>query len=59
MSEEALMRWLQKAFQEGRVQAMLEGMFAQGFINHELWASYLKSCDDFRFRVGFRAGQGS
>lgn len=59
MSEEALMRWLQKAFQEGRVQAMLEGMMAQGFMSPELWAFYLKTCDDYRFRVGFRADASS
>lgn len=56
MSEKALMRWLQRAFQEGRVQAMLEGMFTQGFMNHELWQTYLESCDKYRFRVGFRCG---
>lgn len=48
----ALMGWLQKSFQHGRVQAMLEGMQAQGFMNHELCATYLKSCSDFRFIVG-------
>lgn len=49
---EALMGWLAVAFRHGRVQAMLEGMQAQGFMNQELWASYLKSCDEFRFIVG-------